>query len=159
MIVILDASTLINLVNGEVLGKVLALPGLTFQVSAEVRRESRSIARAIDSAVHTQKISLVNDSLISASEFAVAKAEMNLDDGETECILAANKIGAAVATDDRAARTQTERKLGKTRLSGSVGLLQKAVGAGLLSSADAFAAYTLMKQRGGFLPDLMEADF
>jgi predicted nucleic acid-binding protein len=157
--VILDASTLINLVNGEVLGQVLSLPGQAFQVSSVVRDESRSIARAIDSAVASQAISLVNDTLITASEFAVAKAEMNLDDGETECILAAQKVGAVVATDDRAARIKAEVKLGAQNVCGSIGLIKMAVAAGLLSSQAAYDAYQLMKQRGGFLPDMQLSDF
>lgn len=51
MIVILDASTLINLVNGEVLAAILSIPGAAFQMSAAVRTESKSIAEAIDAAV------------------------------------------------------------------------------------------------------------
>lgn len=159
MIVILDASTLINLVNGGVLAQVLFLPGRAFQVSSVVRSESRSIARAIDGAVACQAISLVNDSLITASEFAAAKAEMNLDDGETECILAAQKMGAVVATDDRAARVKAAGKLGSQNVSGSIGLLKMLVAAGSLSPQEAYDAYQLMKERGGFLPDLKLSDF
>ena len=44
MIVVLDASTLINLDNGEVLAETLSLPGMTFQISPEVLRESRTVA-------------------------------------------------------------------------------------------------------------------
>jgi predicted nucleic acid-binding protein len=157
--VILDASTLINLVNGGVLSQVLSLPGQAFQVSSVVRGESRSIARAIDSAVASQAISLVNDSLITASEYAIAKIEMNLGDGETECILAAQKTGAVVATDDRAARIKAGERLGAQNVSGSIGLLKMAVAAGSLSSQEAYDAYQLMKQRGGFLPDVQLNDF
>ena len=51
MIVILDASTLINLDNGDVLAEILSLPGRTFQISPEVLRESRTVAKAIKAAV------------------------------------------------------------------------------------------------------------
>ncbi len=51
MIVVLDASTLINLDHGDALAEVLSLPGRTFQISPEVLRESRTVAKAIKAAV------------------------------------------------------------------------------------------------------------
>jgi len=149
---ILDASTLLNLANGEVLSKILRLPDVTFQVSGVVRDESRTIAQAIDAAVEAGRLALVDDKLISVAKFLRAKAEWQLDNGETECILAASAIGCAVACDDKAARTVISKTLGDSRLTGSIGLLREAVRAGLLTQAEAFAAYRLMRERGGFLP-------
>jgi len=51
------------------------------------------------------------------------------------------------------------RVLGESRLTGSIGLLREAVKAGLLTQAEAFAAYRLMRERGGFLPAVGEAEF
>lgn len=158
MIRILDASTLLNLANGEVLSKVLRLPGITFQVSGVVRDESRTIAQAIDAAVDAGRLALVDDKLISVSRFLRAKAEWQLDNGETECILAAAAIGCSVACDDKAARKVISKTLGDSRLTGSIGLLREAVRAGLLTQAEAFAAYRLMRERGGFLPAIEESD-
>jgi predicted nucleic acid-binding protein len=155
---ILDASTLLNLANGEVLSKVLRLPGVTFQVSGVVRDESRTIAQAIDAAVDAGRLALVDDKLISVSRFLRAKAEWQLDNGETECILAAAAIGCSVACDDKAARKVIAKTLGESRLTGSIGLLREAVRAGLLRQAEAFAAYRLMRERGGFLPAIKESD-
>ena len=73
MIVVLDASTLINLANGDALAIVLAIPGAKFLVSGAVRAESRSIANAIDDAVSAGSLGLVDDSLISARAFREAK--------------------------------------------------------------------------------------
>lgn len=158
MIRILDASTLLNLANGEVLSKVLRLPGATFQVSAVVRDESRTIAQAIDAAVEAGRLALVDDKLISVARFLRAKAEWGLDNGETECILAAAELGCSVACDDKAARKVISNALGEARLTGSIGLLREAVKAGLLTQAEAFAAYRLMRERGGFLPEIKEAE-
>jgi predicted nucleic acid-binding protein len=155
---ILDASTLLNLANGEVLSTILRLPGTTFQVSAVVRDESRSIAHAIDMAVAAGRLALVDDRLISVAQFLRAKAEWQLDNGETECLLAAAAIGCSVACDDKAARRVIKKTLGEQRLTGSIGLLREAVKAGLLSQAEAFTAYNLMRERGGFLPEIGEAD-
>jgi predicted nucleic acid-binding protein len=159
VIQILDASTLLNLANGEVLSKVLRLPGTSFQVSGVVRDESRTVAQAIDVAVAAGHLALVDDKLISISRFLRAKAEWQLDDGETECILAAAEVGSSVACDDKAARKVILKVLGRDRLTGSIGLLREAVKAGLLTQAGAFAAYRLMRERGGFLPAIDEVEF
>lgn len=159
MIVIVDASTLLNLANGEVLGKILHLPNISFQVSSVVRRESRTIAVAIDDAVAGGSLSLVDDSLISASAFTSAKSAMRLDDGETECIIAAEAISCTVACDDKAARRHIKRRMGAYRLTGSIGLMKRAISAGLLPRTAAYDAYKLMVARGGFLPRMEENDF
>jgi len=159
VIVILDASTLINLVNGEVLAEVLSIPGMEFQMSAAVRAESKSIAQAIDAAIAGGRVSLVDDSLISAGAFRDAKRQMQLGDGETECILAAALIGCAMGCDDRAARKHARQRLGADKLTGSIGLLRMSIEAGLLSSEAAFAGYGLMINRGGYLPHLTSSDF
>lgn len=159
MIVVLDASTLINLDNGDVLAKVLLLPGWTFQISPEVRRESRSVAKAIKGAVERGEIDWVDDTAIDAEEYEDALSAWELGPGETECILAAKAQGCSVACDDGAARKVIEREIGITRMTGTVGLLREAVVVGLITAESAFGAYQQMKRRGGFLPKLSLADF
>ena len=159
MIVILDTSTLINLVNGEVLAEVLSIPGTVFQMSAAVRTESKSIADAIDAAVAEGRLGLVDDSRISVGAFREAKRLMQLGDGETECILAAASMDCAIGCDDRAARKRAKQRLGAGKLIGSIGLLHMAINAGLLSSEAAFASYGSMLARGGYLPQLAPSDF
>ena len=134
MIVILDASTLINLANGGVLDTILRTPGMTFQMSAAVRSESKTIAQAIDAAVANETMSLVDDSLISAAAFRDAKKLMLLGDGETECILAAAVLGCALGCDDRTARKRAKQKLGAGAVVGSIGLLRMAIDAKLLTA-------------------------
>lgn len=159
MIIVLDASTLINLANGKVLASILGLPGIEFLVSQVVRSESKSVAAAVDIAIATKKLGLVDDQLISAKAFAEAKAQMNLDSGETECILAAKALGCAIACDDRAARAVISTTLGPGSLTGSIGLLKMAVKGSLLTGEAAFDAYQLMREQGGFLPALSPSDF
>lgn len=158
MIVILDASTLINLVNGEVLAAILNIPGVAFQMSTAVRTESKSIADGIDAAVDGGRLGLVDDSLISVSVFRDAKRLMQLGDGETECILAAAAMRCAIGCDDRAARKLAKQRLGAGKVIGSIGLLRMAINAGLLSSEAAFASYELMIERGGYMPQLAQSD-
>lgn len=159
MITILDASTLLNLANGGVLSEVLAIEGRTYQVSGVVREESRTIAEAIDAAVEGGRIDLVDDTLISATEYADAKEAWQLGGGETECILAARALDCAVASDDGAARAVVTKMFGNARLTGSIGLLRDAVTAGKLTRDEAFRAYQSMRVRGGYLPDIAQEDF
>lgn len=159
MIVVLDASTLINLDNGEAFAQVLSIPGRSFQVSAEVLRESRTVAIAIKTAVQQGQIALVDDNAIDAAEYEDAIAEWQLGPGETECILAAKSLGCSVACDDGAARKVIRREIGVERLTGTVGLLRDAIAAGVMTAEAAFESYQQMKRRGGFLPDLKLADF
>lgn len=158
MIVVLDASTLINLDNGEAFAQVLSIPGRSFQVSAEVLRESRTVAVAIKTAVQQGQIALVDDNAIDAAEYEDAIAEWQLGPGETECILAAKSLECSVACDDGAARKVIRREIGVERLTGTVGLLRDAIAAGLMTAEAAFESYQQMKRRGGFLPDLLLAD-
>jgi len=159
VIVVLDASTLINLDNGDALAKVLSIPGRSFQVSTEVLRESRTVAAAIKAAVEQGQLALVDDSAIDANEYEDAIEKWQLGPGETECILAARSLGCSVACDDGAARKVIRREIGVGRLTGTVGLLRDAIAAGLTTAEAAFESYQQMKRSGGFLPDLTLTDF
>ncbi len=153
MIVILDASTLINLVNGGVLRDVLGLDDFDFLVSNMVRDEASSVAAAIDHVVASGMLGLVDDGAISAELFRQAKAQMRLGDGETECILAAEVTGCCIACDDRLARRAAKCRLGSSEcITGSIGLLRALCAAEKASPEQAFSAYTLMIERGGYLP-------
>jgi len=157
--VVLDASTLINLANGEVFAKIVSLPGRSFQVSPVVLRESRTVGKAIRAAVKRGDIEWVDDDAIDAQEFEDALEEWGLGPGDTECILAAKALGCAVACDDGAARQVILLELGQPRMTGTVGLLREAVAAGLLTAQQAFDAYQEMKRLGGYLPRLALSDF
>ena len=159
MTVVLDASTLINLANGEVLASVLSLRGRKFQVSQVVLSESRTVAIAIREAVRRGDLEWVHDEAIDADDFELALEEWGLGPGETECLLAAKSLGCSVACDDGAARTRIEREIGAARMTGTVGLLRDAVAAGILTPEAAFGAYQQMKRLGGYLPHLVLTDF
>jgi predicted nucleic acid-binding protein len=158
VIVVLDASTLINLVNGGVLAVILGLPGLEFRVSNAVREESTSIAIAVDHAIATGQLGLIDDTMISVQTFALARTELHLGAGETECILAAAILGCQMACDDRAARRRATDRLGQGRVTGVVGLLRRACRVGVLSPDGALAAHRQMVELGGYLPVLTMAD-
>lgn len=158
MIIILDASTLINLANGGVLNVVLSLPGTRFLVSGIVRNESKSIVSAVDTVIADGILGVVDDDLISIRTFRAAQERLGLGAGETECILAAEQMGYVLACDDLAARSAAKKALGAGQVRGSIGLLKMAVEANILNREAAYIAYQLMRDRGGYLPDL-SADY
>lgn len=159
MIIIIDASTLINLVNGEALSHIFYLPETHFLISGMVVDESKTIASGVNRAIDSGFLSLVDENRISMSDFIKAKAELNLGDGETECILAAEAIPCHFACDDRAARKCAQSRLGFAKVIGSIGLLQMAVKAGVLRPEEAAAAYKNMIGHGGYLPTLSPNHF
>lgn len=154
MIIILDASTLINLVNGEILSRAFRLPGVRFLVSGMVVDEAKTISGVVNEAVTTGWLDLVDGDIIAMSTFTKAKKEMSLGDGETESILAAELIPCHFACDDRTARKFAKIRLGVSRVTGSIGLLQQAVNASILLPEDASAAHRMMIAHGGYLPTL-----
>lgn len=159
MKIIIDASTLLNLANGGVLLSALALPNREFLVSAEVRRESRTIAREIDRLAANGALKFVDATTIDADTIENSMLAWDLGAGECECILAAHRNGAAVACDDNKARNRILLELGADRQTGSIGILKTLVEAGILTSTQASDAYHLMKNAGGFLPALPENHF
>lgn len=159
MIIIIDASTLINLVNGEVLPHVFHLPGTRFLISGMVVDESKTIAAVVKGAIDAGFLDLVDGDLISMSDFIKAKAELNLGDGETECILAAQAIPCHFACDDKAARNCAKNRLHSDNVIGSIGLLQMTVKSAVLGPDEAMTAYTKMIEHGGYLPSLPSDHF
>jgi len=157
--IIVDASTLINLANGECLLDVLRLPSQIFLISPIVRDESKTAAELVDSLVATGEIYLIDEAIIEAAEFALAKVAWRLDDGETECIIAAKKLGLLIATDDGLARERARMELGSTAVTGSIGLIKRAITAGIFDADFGYKAFKKMRAEGGFLPGLRRCDF
>ncbi|MBN6111408.1 hypothetical protein [Xanthomonas bonasiae] len=155
MIVLLDASTVINLVNGGVFDAVLSIEGVEYQVGSLVRDEVSSAAEVLDLELAKGSLTLADDGLVSYSEFLVAKNDMGLGDGETECILIASAIRSQIACDDGRARKAAIKRLGHESLvTGSLGLMQRACSQGLISPEVAYLAYEEMRKLGGYLPQI-----
>jgi len=157
--IVVDASTLINLANGECLLDVLRLPRQIFLVSPIVKDESKTVSQLIETLIATRELGLVDDSIIDAAEFAQAKIDWDLDDGETECIIAAKKLNLIIATDDGLARRRAKSELGPAAVTGSIGLMKRAIAEAIFTADHAYAAFGKMRAAGGFLPDLKREDF
>ena len=149
-----DACALLNLANGGILKITLSLPGNGFFLCSVARREARSISTFLNTLIASGALRLIEDDEIPAATFLDLKERYGLGDGETECIVASMARDCALVFDDQKARRVAQELLGPARVTGSIGILRVCVTQGLLSKAEAFGAYKIMKAVGGYLPEM-----
>jgi len=155
-VTILDASAIINLINGGVLDVILSLPGYKFAVGPQALDECTQQRSAI---LTLTSIVFLSDDDIPASLFFALLDQYQLGLGETECLALASRHGGEVCTDDRKARKMCAKVLGPERVFGSARLLREAVAAKVLSAEGAIGAYQAMRVAGAFLPEIPDAYF
>jgi predicted nucleic acid-binding protein len=152
--VIIDACSLINLVNGNVLDIVLALPHHFYCLGSIVLSEAESAASQVEDQIAEGKLVCLDPSEISAQLYLQNLYQFELGQGETECITYALTGNYCVCTDDMKARKVVQQLIGKKRLTGTPALMIEAVKLRLLTPQAANDAYALMIAKGGFLPAL-----
>jgi predicted nucleic acid-binding protein len=156
---ILDASTLINLINGEALDLVLRLEGFRFSVGPIVLAECGSHQEQLRELVAAGLINALDEDAIPATQFLVLSERYGLGYGETECLAFATTTDVVICCDDGAARDAIAELIGSNRLSGSLGLLREAVRQRRVTAKGAFAIYEQMRAKGAFLPEVAEEFF
>ena len=161
MNVVLDACTLINLMNGKVLQTITRIPGCSFFVGENLREQeilNSAQILMLEALVSTGDIRLLESS-ITLQEFIALKKKYDLGDGETESIALCKHFGYIFGCDDRKARRSANKELGSGYVIGSLFLLREAHRHELLTLEEVLNAVDLMKQKGGFLPSVPEAYF
>ena len=148
----MDASTVINLVNGGALETVLASTTRTFLIGPIVLDECAGDRPRLEALVSEGVLQLVDEESIRATAYLQFLQKYRLGPGETECLTFAQGMDCAVCSDDSAARHAFTAEIGGDRLTGSIGLLREAVHSGLLTSVQASGHYEQMLTRGAFLP-------
>ena len=159
MRLLFDAGSLLNLGNGQVLDLLISTNEYDGFAGQIVFGECRSIRPRLLQLVAGARLTLLPDLALSASEFAAHLDRHNLGPGETECLLHAQENLFVISCDDRRARRVLAEQLGQGRVTGTIGLLMRAVHGGLLSFEQAFASYLMMRAGGGFLPLYSEQEF
>lgn len=159
MSIILDASSLINIINGEMLPALVAALGEPFLVGPIVVGECAAQRRAVEGSIKSGLLAPLDTSHLRASAFFALLAEHRLGAGETECLAFASSRPGVVSIDDRTARNKLAGILGRERITGTLGLLRRAVHSGALSHERGYVAYNQMLERGGFLPKLTAEAF
>jgi len=152
---IFDASSLINLINGEGFDVVLTIQDHQFYLGPLVYSECGPDCEAkIKGAFDNNKLTLLNDNETTSSVFLDLLQRFRLGEGETECLAFSVGTDFGICSDDRRARQISESIIGKEKVTGSLGLLREAVQVGIVTAEEAFQTYIRMKAAGGFLPDI-----
>jgi predicted nucleic acid-binding protein len=158
MNVVLDACTIINLINGEVLQKVSQLPGYVLYVGDNLLEQEildQAQKLYIELLVSSNQI-IVLQSNISLAEFISLKSKYDLGDGETECLALCKNNNYAIASDDLKARKCSAKELTEQNVIGSLFLMRESVRNHLLSCEDAKTAFSMIMSKGGHLPKVDE---
>lgn len=161
MHVVLDACTLINLINGQILKSVSLLPGYKLFIidnllEQEILNESQRIY--INVLVSTSVITII-ESPVTVTEFLSLKEKYDLGAGELECIALCRKQGLHMASDDRKARKCAAAELQTTQVIGSLYFLKALVQEKLVEAIEAKECLALMKKKGAYLPNVDEFYF
>lgn len=154
--IILDACSIINLINGDQIINALNLTGTKFFIGQAVYNE---LAK-----VHTQKViidTLINEGILIMLDVDIdvdllisLYKEYNLGDGETESMVLCKQLGFALCCDDRKARKASNDVIGEKSVMGSLRLMKFAVIEELIVCTDAELSLVKMKLEGGFLPNV-----
>lgn len=153
MDIVLDACSIINLVNGNCIDRVLCLDHKFYVGDMLLEQEILSNVQKIMIEALIQKNYLkILPSNVSLQAFKEFNKKFNLGLGETECILLCKSGDFVICTDDRKARICSETELGTDKVVGSLYLLRASVKAAIMSCAEAIGSYGLMRVKGGFLP-------
>lgn len=164
MICLFDASTTINLQNGGVLGKIIDQGDRAWAIGPvcleECCRDDESAGEALRRLIAEKRLVQLDDSILSAERFSAILEEYGLGEGESECLAFAElDKDMVVLCDDKRARAVLSRQIGAVRVSGSLGVLKRAVIAGAIDAEFAMDAYTKMRAAGGFLPEIPDTFF
>jgi len=160
MKIILDACSIINLVNSDGLEACANLERCKLFLGPIVFGEcSEGPAQKLIELINTRKIIQLTDADIPTNEFLGLLAHHNLGEGETECIAAATSFDFIVCSDDGHARKIAIEQLGRTQVVGSARLLRWCVEEKLLICKDANQQFEMMKKFGGFLPKIPDDFF
>ena len=161
MNVVMDACSIINLHNGGVLRCICRIPDIHIQVGPIAGGEcSEGCALAIASLHSDGDLEYLEGNDLEIDEFLAFVDGNKLGDGESECILLASlDEESSICCDDRRGRNKGIELIGEERVLGSLRLLKFAVHHNILNSTEAFEAYELMRDAGGFLPTIEIAYF
>ena len=151
---IIDASSIINLYNGEALDIVTQLSDRRLCLSPLVIGECGPSCAAELLRLEKSGSLRFDPQTISAELFLQMLEDFDLGEGETECLALSVTEAYVFCCDDGRARNIGKAKLGADRVVGSLRLLRWSVEDALINADRAFAIYQKMKGAGGFLPDM-----
>jgi len=150
---IIDASSIINLDNGEAIEIVTGLADHNLWVSPLVIGECvpKSAAKLFD-LKQNGVLYFIDPNDISSEIFLDLLVKYELGEGETECIALCLAKPFGFCCDDNKARQLGGQLFGHSRVIGSIRLIKWCVNRRIISGAEAGTIYERMRTAGGFLP-------
>jgi predicted nucleic acid-binding protein len=161
MEIILDACTIINLINGEVLQEISLISNHTIYICDNILEEEildSAQKLFIEALIIKGHVKLL-ESDVTLAEFTSLSSRYNLGFGELECLALCKKHFFHIATDDANARKFAKAELGTEKVIGSLYLIRDAVRNLALNEQEAKNAFKMMKIKGGFLPNIEDSYF
>lgn len=158
---ILDACSVINLINCNQLGNCSNIPYFIFYIGYSAYDEVCKIESqkvVLDGLIDQGTIVLFEKD-IKIETLSELYKKYDLGDGETEAITIAMHNEMMVCCDDRKARNAAAKEIGGTKVVGSLTLLKNAVDVSIIKCTKAFDSYVDMKDKGGFLPNSIDNHF
>lgn len=154
VVVVTDATVLINLIHTRRLGLLARLPPLRFvvpeDVQAEVIKEDQPQQLSDAVAAGHLEVCAITD-LIELALFAELRAVLGA--GESACLALAQSRSWMVASDDgRPFRTEAIARLGEHRLLTTPTIYVRAIQAGLLSVPEADADKAVLASKRFIMP-------
>ncbi len=162
MDIVLDSSSIINMINGDYLDVVCAMPVHTLYIGKLIKETEilETVQKTILDGLIQKSVIQVIDTDMALSQIVTLRNRFGLGLGETECIaICINKRGFYICSDDYKARKSAIKELGEEKVIGSLYLLRSLVLAGKISCLGALYAYKEMKMKGGFLPKALDEDY
>lgn len=161
MDIVLDTSTIINLINGAVLDKILLIDTHRFFIgshllSKEILDDVQKII--VEAFVKKGLIALIHTAA-PVSEISALQLKYRLGLGETECIFICMTTHLGICTDDLKARKFSTTEFGQQRVHGSLSLLKEGVASGAIKCLEAVDSYKMMTAKGAFLPKGLTSDY
>src|SRR6185437_15272296 len=154
MDIVLDSSSIINLINGDCIDKILSLDTHKFFIGDQILEQEilddlqKTILEAF---IAMNKIVLLK-ALVTVSDIITHQKKHKLGLGETEGMVICKATGYTLCSDDLKGRTCSELELSKKRVVGTLFLLRECVLDQIIECREAVASYNLMIKKGGFLP-------
>jgi predicted nucleic acid-binding protein len=157
---VLDSSSVINLFNAGMLAVLCQLEDYDFFIPPMVVGECHGDCAAELLTLREQGcLGFIDDDAVDADQYLALLEAHRLGAGETECMALAASDDYSLCCDDRKARQAAGNLIGEDRVIGTLRLLQRCVQTLVIDCATAFAAFSTIKQMGGFLPETPQSFF
>ncbi|MCX2473531.1 hypothetical protein OQZ33_04220 [Pedobacter sp. MC2016-05] len=161
MDIVLDSSSIFNLINGGCIDKLTSMKEHKFFIGDLIMDQEilNPLQQVIVDGLIQKGILVLVSSEVTTSQIINLQNKYGLGLGETECMAICINKGFVICTDDLKARKSSKKEFGEENVIGSMSLLREGVRKLLLQCDEAIDMYHTMIIKGGFLPKKLNEDY